>query len=441
MLQHLRAAARALTFPARAARRWPRTTLAGAALLLVVAALAGILYVRHQWKAAQDALAADRPDEARSRLAVCLSVWPENAEVHLLAARAARLTGDVAAAETLLNRCLKLQGGATEAVQLEFLLLRVQTGELDEIAPPLIDGVEKGHAESALILQTLAQAYMRRLRFKPAYACLTRWIELQPGVAKAYQWRGWVLERMNQHREATADYHKALELDPDLLPVRLRVAEMLLEDKQAPEALPHLERLARQAPDRPDVQGRLGMCKYLLNQPAEARRLMEAAVVHMPNDPDLLIYLARLDVQEGRGAEAEQRLRKILQYDRSDVEALYQLVSALQLQGRTEESAAALKEYQAAKARVDRTNKLLRDVADSPTAGAADYAELGELLIGVGRESLGVYWLEKALERDPGQQRAHVALAAYYEKKGERERAAAHQSRLRPATADDKVAR
>ena len=76
--------------------------------------------------------------------------------------------------------------------------------------------------------------------------------------------------------------HRALDLDPDLIPVRLRVAEMLLEDKQAPDALPHLERLYRQAPDNPEVQARLGMCRYFLNQTEDARRLMEAALVHLP---------------------------------------------------------------------------------------------------------------------------------------------------------------
>src|SRR5438105_10094314 len=188
--RYLRALARGLTYPVRAAWRRPRLTVAVTLLVVVTAALAGAWHVRHQWQAAQKALAADRPGEARARLAICLSLWPRSPEVHLLAARAARVSGDLKATEAHLNECLKLQGGATEAVQLEFLLLRAQSGELDEVAPPLIDCVEKGHAESPIILQTLAQAYMRRLRYKPAYACLTRWLEVQPDVVKAYQWRG-----------------------------------------------------------------------------------------------------------------------------------------------------------------------------------------------------------------------------------------------------------
>jgi tetratricopeptide (TPR) repeat protein len=432
MFQFLRAVSRGITYPLRAARQRPRVALALAALALVGATAAGIGYERYQWHAAQSALAADRPGEAVNRLTVCLFVWPSDPDVHLLAARAARLNGDLRAAEAHLNRCQKLHGEATQAVQLEFLLLRVQAGDVEEAAPTLIDSVEKGHPDSPAILETLGRAYMLRLRYKAAYACVSRWIELQPDLVKPYQWRGWVLERLNQPRAAKEDYLRALELDPDLIPVRLRLAEMLLEDKRTPEALPHLERLNQQAPGHPQVQGLLGICRFFQNRPEEARQLMEAAVVHLPKDPSLLIHLAKLDLQQGRGADAEKLLLRVLKLDKSDTEALYNLASALQLQGRTKEAAATLKEYQHYRDWVDRANKLLREVADSPTATAADYAEIGRLLLHIGRDRLGVYWMERALDLDPGHRPAHAALAEHYEKIGDPERAAAHRRWLGP---------
>jgi tetratricopeptide (TPR) repeat protein len=431
LLRYLKAAARGALAPARAARRRPWLALAVAGLVLAASAAAAGGYVRHQWHAALQDLAADRPAEARERLAVCLFVWPNDPEVHRLAARAARLSGDVKAAEDHLKRCLKLPGGRTEAVQLENLLLRVQTGEADELFPILEQWVERKHPESPLILETLARAFIHRLRYKPALACLSKWNEIRPDTARVLQWRGWVYERLNNHKAATEDYHKALKLDPDLLAVRLRVATMLLEDKRAPEAVPHMERLYRQAPDKPEVQAGLGLCRFYQNRPQEARRLMEAAVVHLPQDPALLVHLAKLDLDDGKGVEAERRLRAVLKTDPSDTEALYNLASALRLQRRTAEADGALKDFNRAKEKVDRFNKLLREVADSPTARAADYAEIGTVLISLGKDRLGVYWMEQALERDPGLQQAHKALAEHYEKKGDRQRAALHRSRLR----------
>jgi tetratricopeptide (TPR) repeat protein len=421
---------RFLVYPFRVAWRRPRLTLVLALLVVAGSGVGLYAYARHQWQLALTALKLERIVEARSRLDFCLSVWPWSPEVHLLAARAARLTGDVEAAESHLNRCLRLENGATEGVQLEFLLLRVQRGEVDEVAPALIDTVEKGHPETPIILDTLTKAYVLRLRYKPASACLTRWIELYPDAAKAYQWRGWVLERVNNHRAAMQDYQRALELDPDLLPVRVRVAEMLLEDNQAPEALPHLELAYRQAPNHPVVQARLGMCRLLEGRNEDARRLMQAAVVHLPDDPALLVYLARLDLQDEKGAEAERWLRKVLDTDPFDTEALYVLVSALRLQGQIEESAKVLEKHERTRAIVDKTNDMLSKVADSPQATADDYAEIGTMLLQIGRKQLGVYWLERALERDPAHRATHRALADHFESKGETDRAEPHRRRL-----------
>jgi tetratricopeptide (TPR) repeat protein len=425
MTRFLRATARGLTYPARLARRRP---LAAAAAGLVLAALlAGWAYARHEREAARAALAADRPQEARARLALPLAVFRWDAETQVLAARAARLGGDLPGAEAHLKRSLRLAGGATEAAQLEFLLLRVQTGDVDRVAAPLLDLADRGHPEAPVILGTLAVAYMNDLRYQRAYACLSRWVELRPDAAKAYQYRGWVLERLNQRHDARADYEKALAIDPDLLAARLRLAEMLLESHQSAQALPHLERLSRQAPDDALVQARLGMCRFQRGEGEEARRLMEAAAARLPNDPALHVTLARLDLQEGRAAEAERRLRAVIAADPVDTEALYALFNALKAQGRSEEARAALKDHEKAKATLGRANHLLREVVDGASATPADYAELGELLLGMKQENRGLYWLHRALDRDPANAQAHRALAAYYERKGDAEKAAAHR--------------
>jgi tetratricopeptide (TPR) repeat protein len=431
VLRYLRAAGWGLAYPIRAAGRRPRLALIVLSLILFVAALAAGGYVWLQWQGAQTALEANRPEEARSRLAVCLLVWPRSPEVHRLAARAARLSGDLKGAEDHLNQCLKLQGGATELVQLEFLLLRVQAGEWEELAEPLIKNVQDGHPESALILETLGRASMRRLRYPSALSFFNGLIELRPDMARAYQFRGWVLERVNNPKGAAEDYRRALELEPDHFAVRLRVAEMLLEDNRAPEALPHLEQLQRQAPNHPEVLARLGMCRFAQGQTDEARRLMEAALVHLPNDAGLLTNLGRLDLQEGRLVQAEQRLRKAIDAHPGDTEPRYSLASALQRQGRDVEAAAALQEHKKYRALVERANKLLKDVADSPSATADDHAEVGSLLLKVRPDALGVYWLEQALERDPAHRAAHQTLADFWDSKGQSDKAARHRRWLR----------
>jgi tetratricopeptide (TPR) repeat protein len=412
----------------RVVQNRPKATGLGLGLVVLVGTLAGLYgYALHQWYAAKEAVKEGRPEEARDRLGWCLAVWPHSPEVHLLAARAARMTGHLEEADSHLKRCIKLQKGATQDTQLEFLLIRVQTGEEDEVRPALQRLIEAKHSESAMILETLARAYMNHLRFGPAYNVLTHWIQVAPDSPLPYHWRGWTLEHLNNHELAMKDYLRALDLDPNLFKVRLRVAEMLLDDKRPLEALPHLERLEREHQGNPNVMVRLGQCRYLQGRPKEARRLLEAAVKDMPRDSALLLHLARLDMDEGRPRQAEQWLRRALKVDPGDTEARYALVSCLQAQGRDDEAAAALARYKKYRDMLKRANRLLKQLAKNPGRDPSSPSEVGTLLLKFGHERIGLYWLHQALNRDPRHGPTHKALADYYEKKGQPEKAAAHR--------------
>jgi tetratricopeptide (TPR) repeat protein len=400
--------------------------------ILALAAFGAGLYAfaLRQWTWAEVALSEDQPAEALDRLSLCLRIWPRSPEVHLLAARAALLSGDLDAAESHLNQCLRLQNGATEMVQLHFLLLRALSGEVDEVGSVLVGFVEDNHPQTPLILEILSRAYMRRLHFKEAYACLTRWTEETLNLAKPFAWRGWVLERMDSLQDAIVDYRKALNLNPKLSWVRLRLAEMLLDDKKPVEALPHLEQLYRETPEKPEVQARLGQCRLFQGRQEEARRLLEAAAEKLPNDLALLVDLAKLELQTGRAAEAERWVRQSLEVDPFDMESEFILVSCLQGQGREAEAAAALEKYTKDKARVQRANEMLAEEATNPSKDPARASELGILLLSIRKEQLGIHWLEEALALEPEQEAAHRALAEYYEQKGQGEKAVYHRRRL-----------
>jgi tetratricopeptide (TPR) repeat protein len=421
-------------------RNHPMTTALALALVVLVGAGAGLYaYVLHEWDAARTAVKEGRPAEARASLDLCLMIWPRSVPVQLLAARCARLTGDFTGADAHLKQCLRLQGGASEDVQVEFLLMRVQRGEVDDVADDLFRFVENKHPESSLILETIARAYMDKFRYGPAYACLSRWIEVAPEEAQAYYWRGWVREHLDDAEGATTDYRRALELDPSLVAVRLRMAELSLEKSDPPEALVYLEPLSKQFPDRPDVMAMLGRCRFLQGQSEEARRLLEAAVKKRQDDPPLLVTLAKLDLAEGRAAEAEQWVRQALKADPTDAEAQYTLATSLQNQGRQEEAAAVLKQCEKDAAVLRQVNRLLGEEARSPTRNAGALYEIGALFLRSGDDRQAEYWLNRALELDPRHRPTLKALAEYYEGKGDNEKAAVYRRRL--AEADAKTAR
>ncbi len=408
-------------------------------LLVTVSGMIGFYYFGLiQWEGARAAARENRLDEAHDKLNFCLTVWPrwlpppwDRVKVHHLAARCARLKGDFEAAEAHLNQCIKLEKGASEATQVEFLLMRVQTGEEDDVVDLLFAYVDKKHAESTLILETIARSYMHRLRYGPAYACLNRWIELAPDQAKPYHWRGWVLERMNSSKQAMVDYERALQRDPKLTEIRLHLGELLIDDNKPLEALAYLEPLYAEFPDRAHVMARLGQCLYLQGRIPEARKLLEAAVEKLPNDAPLLLCLARIDIAQGRPALAEQRLRHALTIDPSDLECQFSLATALRDQNRKEEAARELNRFEERKALIVRANELLQAEAQHPSRDPNAASEIGVLLLQFGQERQGLYWLDQALERDPDHQPTHKAYAEYFERMGETAKAAVHRQKLR----------
>jgi type IV pilus assembly protein PilF len=415
----------------KAVRRRPWRT-AGLLSLLLASAAAGLYaYAHHQWQTAQAALAAGQIAEARRRLKVCLFVWPRSVPVQLLAARAARLNGDFPEAEARLHRCLKLQSNDTADIELEFLLLRVQGGEIDAVERDLWQCVEQHHPQAPLILETMTHAYLHDLRCGPALVCLERWMQEAPEQAQPYYWHGWIFERLGDRTQALEDYRQAVARNDAFVPARLQLVELYLRMSNAEEALPHLERLAQQCPDHAEIQARLGHCRFLQGQIDEARRLLEAAVEKLPNDIPLLIQLGRLENQQGHPREAEQWLRRALELDPTDPEAQHLLANSLQAQGRSEEADAVQEQRRQNVARSKRVNQWLREAAQHPLTDPNALFEIGHLFLQSKQEHLGLYWLHQALEYDPSHQPTLQALADYYEKIGQAAKAAAYRRKLK----------
>jgi Tfp pilus assembly protein PilF len=239
---------------------------------------------------------------------------------------------------------------------------------------------------------------------------------------------------MSDRDGAINEYKQALEKDANYFPVRLRLAEIHLERFDPLTALPILERLREEYPDRPDVQARLGQCRYLQGKLEDARHLLEAAVKELPNDPTILIHLARIDIQTvpPRLAEAEDYLRRALALDPTDIETQHQLIRCLEAQGRSKEAQAMQKEKDRDEAILKRVSETLKQDADKAVIDPVALAEVGMLFLRANNERVAAYWLNRALQYDPDYQPALKALADYHEKNGQGTKAAAYRQRLKP---------
>ena len=200
----------------------------------------------------------------------------------------------------------------SDQVQLEWLLLRCQQGDVDELSPGLLASVDNHHPESAAILEALAAVYMRQTRYPEALHCLDRWVELAPDSVRTLDWRGWVHNQLDNRVQAVSDYERALELQPGLSAVRLRLAQILIENARYGDAVVHLDRL-RGAADQPGGADGPGACWMAQSRTDDARNLLDSVLASHPDDFDALVQRGKLEMDGGHFAEAEHWLKKALE--------------------------------------------------------------------------------------------------------------------------------
>jgi len=410
----------------------PRRLFALAGLTLIVVALVAggiLLWADYQYRAAQRDLRDYHLPEARRHIQLCLRVWRYSPDAHFLAARIARLSTDYEQAEFHLNECKRLQKEVSAQTQLEWVLLRAQRDELrGEVEGGLWNCILHDDPETSMILEALARGYMRETRFLLAFVCLNKWLEREPDTVRALDWRGWVNEKLERRQPALDDYRRVLQLDPDRDEVRIRLADILLNDSNALDALPHLERLRRTQADRADVSVGLARCRVLQGRAEEARTLLDDVLAAQPDNQVALLHRGNLDLQQGRLAEAEESLRRALKIDPYLAGAVFSLAKCLEEQGGHESEAAALRaRFDQEKQDFEQISELLhRQVEQAPNSPDGPF-ELGTLFLRVGQVPVGLRWFYTALERDPNHKPTHEALIAYFDKTNQPEKAKEHR--------------
>jgi tetratricopeptide (TPR) repeat protein len=402
-------------------RRRPKISLTVAILSVPLAGWGGILLWSHsQAAAAEHALDEDDLVAAQEHVDSSLKIWPNDASTHLLAARIARLAGNFPGAEQHLDECKRIEG-MSDALQLEWCLLRAQSGELAQVEDGLWQSIKENHPRSLLIIEALTFAYINEMRYRMALGCLGWWLKQQPDNIRALDWRGWVYGRLEHKEGSYDDYQRVLQLAPHHWKTRLRLVYALLADKNTKAAQHHLGLLERGHADDSEVLLATAQCQVLLGKIDEPRRLLDQLLRNEPNNAAALYQRGKL---AGTPAEKEAYFRQALTVQPTLVDARFQLYFTLIQEKRRQEAAAELKKYEESSSGREKLEVLLRQLEKTPQNPDL-LAQIGELLL-PGQEDMGERILRKALEADPRHQKAHAILARHYEKKNQPQRAAYH---------------
>jgi predicted Zn-dependent protease len=400
--------------------------LLGLAAVLGCAAWFGVPHLlawRH-FRAGQSELEHFHAEQARVHFDQCLRVWPESAETHLLAARAARRFGDLPAARDHLRACQRIEQTPSEASAFEWTLLRAASGDLDELEPYFVGRIQKDPTAAPLIWEALTQGCLNSYRFLDASSYLDEWLERQPDSVQALFLRGSMRQQARAASAAAEDFRRVVELDPERDDARRLLARNFLKIGRYDEALTHLNYLHKRRPADTELRVNLARCQIELGSRDEARAALDAVLAEHPGNRGALVEQGRLALRQGEPAQAEEWLRKAVDAGPNDFFANWQLYEALRLQGKTSEADEQLSKSRLIQDRAERLAEIQTRLMPKHPHDPALHCELGMLLIAQGYQEIGETWLLSALYQDEHYGPAHAALADLYDERGDAAQAA-----------------
>lgn len=325
------------------------------------------------------------PAAANALLAQAERLAPQNAEVHVVAARFALADGDTATALKQLDSALALEPQRTEALQLKARLLNAS-----------------GDRAGAL-------------------AQLDRAVESAPTRADVLVERAALLLAQGQDAKAREDVAAALKRSPNDRNALFVDVVLLVRERKFAEADQILQKLDPVIANFQRGRYFKAMVKAALGQKSQAEEAAQSYVAHNPDDPDGVRLLARIQLDSGRPGRAVPVLVKAVSAGQTDPETLDLLGRAYAMEGNRAEADNVFKKASAA------------------TSDPKRLAELASARLQLGDLAGAATDFQRSLEIGPSQAAAE-ALVATALKMGDLDRAQAALDRLRQQYGDTESA-
>ncbi len=237
----------------------------------------------------------------------------ESRQLSLRAASALE-RGDAPAAEKLLAKAVETCDTDPEARRLYADCLARRGATSDALAQ--LDEAIILSSEDPMLLVRRGEIHLSQGRVGGAMRSVESAINLDPRYAPAWLLRARARAHAGRSREALADYHRALGLQPGNRDTLLEIAQLHWRiagqrpDQQAGQlqrALVTLQALEDTYPQGEEPQKALylsGLVYDRLNRPQDAVRSLTAARLRGQDHPELLVALALAQFHAGRAREA-----------------------------------------------------------------------------------------------------------------------------------------
>jgi tetratricopeptide (TPR) repeat protein len=180
------------------------------------------------------------------------------------------------------------------------------------------------HGAEPELLKHLGAASLRAARPLEALQAFDRAAKLDPGEETSYVYRIDAYRQLGQHDEAEVMFYSACQINDQNPRTYILMAQSLLDREQADRALACLDRAREIDPRDPDLHAHLGEAYRLKGDLDRALEEYTVQVGLHPHDTLALLDLSRLLIDLDRAAEADARLRRVIELDPGCAEAHFE---------------------------------------------------------------------------------------------------------------------
>jgi tetratricopeptide (TPR) repeat protein len=318
-------------------------------------------------------------------------------------------------------------GWPRHQILLEQRLTQAESGDTWSVEEALLDELNRLPPEERLILEALVKGYLNNFRFLDAVELATPWIERYPHDGLAYLYRARAYQGLGRWGDAVEDYREALKILPDSMTARLWCADSHLALHDFEEALDNYELYRKMAPGDREALFAIAECQFSLGQP-EARATLENLLAKDPRHEGGLLLSAKIDLVEDAPDKALVHLRQALAISPRDPQVLQALTGTLRQLQRREEANQMEKQYRRLLDQAQQLTQLKEKILSQPEDATLRY-QAGALSLEMGREKEAADWFQSVFWIDPNHRPTHLALADYWKKHSQPERAAYHLRR------------
>jgi tetratricopeptide (TPR) repeat protein len=379
---------------------------------------------------ARQALEQQDLTNARTHLERSLTLRPSRASTHFLLAQTLRRAGEIDLAPEHLKAAQAL-GWKEGEVRLEEFLMQAQSGVVEPVEAILERYLAEGNGDPPLLFEALVRGCLQSQLVPRAYQYSSLWTTRFPDSWHARFWHGRALEQGLRLDLAAEAYEQVLEQKPDHLEAHQRLGQILLGRGRYPEALSHLETYLRQRPEDPAVLLALARCQRSLRPPAEMSETLDRLFALPGEHPDGWSLRGQLELNAGHPSEALSWLEKAVERIPHDPEVNLALATTLHQLWRVAEA----KRYEQRHREIERDLRRVDDLTKEILAQPRDVSlrhEAGTTLVRLGQDSQAIRWFVSALLLQPTHQPTRQALAGCIQRLGDPKLTAA----FRPLLAD-----